>query len=133
MRAIFTIRPDLGIIGARLGILLLLTILLIWGYTVVRLHHHVVKETDMRISIRIRMYITEALLGCLLLFAVYFGLFITMNEWQGFVWNEWRGALDTNIYYLIAPEILIFVLLNTFFFIITAKLKKSWQKQSSLV
>lgn len=126
MRAIFTVRPDLGIIGARLGILLLLTILLIWGYTAMRLHHHVVKETDMRISIR--MYITEALLGCLLLFAVYFGLFITMNEWQGFVWNKWRGSFDTNIYYLIAPEILIFALLNTFFFIITAKLKKLWQK-----
>lgn len=125
MRAIFTVRPDLGIIGARLGILLLLTILLIWGYTAMRLHHHVVKETDMRI---IRMYITEALLGCLLLFAVYFGLFITMNEWQGFVWNKWRGSFDTNIYYLIAPEILIFALLNTFFFIITAKLKKLWQK-----
>lgn len=130
MRAIFTIRPDFSIIGARLGILLLLALLLIWGYTAVRLHH-TNKETDMRT--RIRMYITEALLGCLLLFAVYFGLFITMNEWQGFVWNEWRWSLNTNIYYLIAPEILIFALLNIFFFTITAKLKKSWQKQSSLV
>lgn len=130
MRAIFTIRPDFSIIGVRLGILLLLALLLIWGYTAVRLHH-TNKETDMRT--RIRMYITEALLGCLLLFAVYFGLFITMNEWQGFVWNEWRWSLNTNIYYLIAPEILIFALLNIFFFTITAKLKKSWQKQSSLV
>ena len=130
MRAIFTIRPDFSIIGARLGILLLLTLLLIWGYTAVRLHH-TNKETDMRT--RISMYITEATLGCLLLFAVYFGLFITMNEWQGFVWNEWRWSLNTNIYYLIAPEILIFALLNIFFFIITAKFKKSWQKQSSLV
>ena len=130
MRAIFTIRPNFSIIGARLGILLLLTLLLIWGYTAVRLHH-TNKETDMRT--RISMYMTEAILGCLLLFAVYFGLFITMNEWQSFVWDEWRWSLGSNIYYLLAPEILIFILLNTSFFIITAKLKKSWQKQSSLV
>lgn len=131
MRAIFTIRPDFDMIGIRFGILLLLTLLLVWGYTVVRLHHHAIKETDMRISIW--GHITEAILGCLLLFAVYFGLFITMNEWQSFVWDEWRLSRNTNIYYLIAPEILIFILLNTSFFIITAKLKKSWQKQSSLV
>lgn len=131
MRAIFTIRPDLSIIGARLGILLLLSILLIWIYTVVRLRYHSIEGVGMRTSIRI--YITEGLLGCLLLFAIYFGLFMTMNEWQGYVWNEWRWNLGINIYYLIAPEILTFILLNTSFFIITAKLQKSWQKQSSLV
>lgn len=131
MRSFFTIRPDLSMIGARLGILLLLAILLIWGYTVVRLRQHTMERVGMRTSIRI--YITEGLLGCLLLFAIYFGLFMTMNEWQGYVWNEWRWELDSNIYYLIAPEILIFILLNISFFIITAKLKKSWQKQSSLV
>ena len=131
MRAIFTIRPDFSMIGARLGILLLMILLLIWGYTVMRSHHHVFKGTDMRTSIR--MYMTEAILGCLLLFAIYFGLFMTMNEWQSFVWDEWRWSLGSNIYYLLAPEILIFILLNISFFIITAKLKKSWQKQSSLV
>lgn len=131
MRAIFTIRPDLGIISIRFGVLLLLTLLLIWLYTVLRLRHRATQETCMQTVVRLR--ITEALLGCLLLFAVYFGLFMTMNEWQSYVWDEWRWSLGSNIYYLIAPEILIFILLNTSFFIITAKLKKSWQKQSSLV
>jgi hypothetical protein len=39
------------------------------------------------------------------------------------VWDKWRWTLPANIYFMLLPEIILFISLNIFFFIQLSKLK----------
>ena len=123
MIEIFTINPFTTMLLARLGILLVLTLAFVWLYSVIRLHFSTFKKYNLRLTIKNSLI--ESLLVAILLFAVYFSLFITVNDWQRFVWDEWRWSFSGNIYFMLLPEILLFISLNILFIISIIKLKKS--------
>lgn len=106
----------------RLALLLVFTIIFMWIYVALRLHF----STDRRLGMRkqISIYFIEALLISVLLFAIYFGVFITVNEWQVFEWEDFVGAWFGGIYYMLLPEWLMFFLLVILFFVEVARLPK---------
>jgi hypothetical protein len=122
MSGIFTINPFPEMLLVRFGILLVFTTAFIWLYSVVRLHFSKSEKFSLRITIKNSLI--ESSLAAILLFALYFSLFITVNDWQRFVWDEWRWILAANIYFMLLPEIILFILLNIFFFTRISKLSK---------
>ena len=106
----------------RFGFLLLVLGIFMWSYVVFRLRTASAQRFEFKVSaIMSRM---EGLLCCILLFALYFGILITLNDWQSFEWLEWQSKADRNIYFMLLPEILTFIVLNVFFFIETKNLSK---------
>ena len=115
MREIFTINPFPLMILARLAILITFSGAFFWLYSVLRLHFS--KFEIFNLKVTVKNSFIESLLIAIVLFAGYFFLFLTLNGWQYFVWNEWRWTLTGNIYFMLLPEIILFTLLNIFFFI----------------
>ena len=112
MRSIFTINPFPEMILARFVILIVFTLALIWLYSFIRLRLSNYDKFNLKVSIN--NYLIESLLVTIVLFALYFSLFISVNDWQRFVWSEWRWAPAANIYFMLLPEIILFIFLNTF-------------------
>jgi hypothetical protein len=106
---------------ARLGVLLVLTVAFVWLYSVIRLNFSKFEKFNLKITVK--NCLVESSLAAILLFALYFSLFVTLNDWQRFVWDEWKWTLAANIYFMLLPEIILFITLNIFFFIQLSKLK----------
>jgi hypothetical protein len=123
MEEIFIINSFPTMLLARFGILLLLVLAFIWLYSAIRLHFSKSEKFNLRISTQNSLI--ESSLIAIVLFALYFSLFITMNEWQRFVWDEWRWTLAANIYFMLLPEIILFILLNILFFTRISNLSKT--------
>lgn len=122
MSGIFTINPFPLIILARFAILLLCTVAFMWLFTVIRFKFSKFEKFNLRISIKNTLL--ESSLAAIFAFSLYVSLFIILNDWQYFVWNQWRWNLASNIYYMLLPEIIIFLGLNIFFFISISNLSK---------
>jgi hypothetical protein len=122
MREIFIINTFPEMILARFGVLLVFSIAFIWVYSFIRLR--ITNNEKFSLKINIINCFIESLLLLIILFALYFSLFITVNDWQSYVWDEWRWAFVKNIYFLLLPEITLFSLLNIFFFIRIYSLSK---------
>ncbi len=123
MREIFIINPFPLIMLARFGILLLATVVFVWLYSVIRLHFSKFDKFSMKQSVKI--YLIESSLIAIILFAFYFSVFVTMNEWQRYVWHEWRWSFSDNIYFMLLPEIVMFISLNALFINSLLHLKKN--------
>ena len=126
MAGIFTINPFASLIATRFCIILLVVALIIWLVAVIM--SRVLQKSDkdnFPISVSIRKGIIWGIFVGLIIFAVYFGIFVTINEWQYYVWDEWRATLASNIYYMLLPEIVLFITLNIFLFVEIHKLSKS--------
>ena len=123
MAGIFTINPFGSIIAMRLCIIMLVAALIIWLVAVIMTR--VLKKSDkdnFPLSVSIRKGFIWGICVGLIIFAVYFGIFVTVNEWQYYVWDEWRSSLASNIYYMLLPEIILFITLNIFLFVEIHKL-----------
>lgn len=123
MTDVFTINPFFLLMAVRFGILLVLVVAFMWVYTIIRLHFSKFEKFSLVQSVK--NYLIESSLIAILLFVIYFSVFITTNEWQRYVWNEWRSTFARNIYYMLLPEIAIFISLNILFIIGLKKIKKS--------
>lgn len=121
MRQIFSLSSDWGLTSCRLLVLLVLLLLILWGYATLRISFWGNIGDSFRL--RTRMSFLEGILICMVLFALYFGFFITLNEWQCYSWNEFY--LDGEcIYIMIFPEILVFILINVIFGLVLRNFSK---------
>ena len=121
MRDIFTINPFFLLMSVRFCILLILAVFFMWLYSVGRLRYSRFEKLSLKQSVNICLI--ESSIIAILLLVMYFCIFITMNEWQRFVWLEWRWLFFRNIYYLLLPEIIMFFSLNVLFVFGLKKLK----------
>lgn len=121
MKEIFTLSAMPLLILWRFLILTAMSMFIVWFYSVIRIQFSKLKVNNLRISIKYS--ILEGLLLLFVFFSTYMIAFFYFNGWQRFVWDSWIWSY-TNTYFMIAPEIILFLLINILFFVQIATISK---------
>lgn len=121
MNEIFTLSAMPLLILWRFLILTAMSMFIVWLYSVIRIQLSKLKVNNLRISIKYS--ILEGLLLLIVFFAAYMIAFFYFNGWQRFVWDSWVWSF-TNTYFMIAPEIILFLLINILFWVQIATISK---------
>ena len=125
MKELFTLNALPQLVFGRMLILLLIAVLVIWLYSIVRIHFSKLVKSNLRLSIKYA--ILEGTLLCILLLGIYMVLFFYFNGWQRFVWDNWIWSW-VNTYFMLLPEIVVFIGLNIFYYVRLSNLSQIIKK-----
>jgi len=125
MKELFTLNALPQLVFGRMLILLLIAVLAIWLYSIVRMQFSKLVKSNLRLSMKYA--ILEGTLLCVLLLGIYMVLFFYFNGWQRFVWDSWVWSW-VNTYFMLLPEIIVFMGLNIFYSIRLSNLSQIIKK-----
>jgi hypothetical protein len=125
MKELFTLNALPQLVFGRMLILLLIAVLVIWLYSIVRIQFSKLVKSNLRLSIKYA--ILEGTLLCILLLGIYMVLFFYFNGWQRFVWDNWIWSW-VNTYFMLLPEIVVFIGLNIFYYVRLSNLSQIIKK-----
>ena len=125
MKELFTLNALPQLILGRMLILVLIAVVSIWIYSIVRMQFSKLVKNNLRLSMKYA--IIEGTLLCVLLLGIYMVLFFYFNGWQRFVWNTWVWSW-VNTYFMILPEIVVFIGLNIFYYVRLSNLSQIIKK-----
>lgn len=112
MKELFTLNATPPLIFGRMLILLLLSVAVIWLYSILRVHFSKLVKSNLRLSLKYA--VMEGTLLSILLLGIYMVPFFYFNGWQRFVWDTWVWSW-INTYFMLLPEIVVFIGLNIFY------------------
>jgi hypothetical protein len=113
MKELFTLNATPPLIFGRMLILLLLSVAVIWLYSILRVHFSKLVKSNLRLSLKYA--VMEGTLLSILLLGIYMVPFFYFNGWQRFVWDTWVWSW-VNTYFMLLPEIVVFIGLNIFYY-----------------
>jgi hypothetical protein len=125
MKELFTLNALPQLVFGRMLILLLIAVLAIWLYSIVRIQFSKLVKSNLRLSMKYA--ILEGTLLCVLLLGIYMVLFFYFNGWQRFVWDNWVWSW-VNTYFMLLPEIVVFIGLNIFYYVHLSNLSQIIKK-----
>lgn len=113
MKELFTLNATPTLIFGRMLFLLLIAVVAIWLYSMVRIQFSKLEKSNLRLSIKYA--VMEGTLLSILLLGIYMVFFFYFNGWQRFVWDSWVWSW-VNTYFMLLPEIVVFMGLNIFYY-----------------
>ena len=115
-----------GSIIGELFILLLISLFIVW--IVILFAANTKKMNKIGFKQRIKILGLNGLIGAMITFVIYFAVFVAINGKEAYNWGEF--PLDnTNTYYQILPQILLYILIITAFVNVSKKLKKELKRR----
>ncbi len=113
MKDLFTLNATPTLIFGRMLFLLFIAVVAIWLYSIFRIKFSKLEKSNLRLSMKYA--VMEGTLLSIVLLGIYMVPFFYFNGWQRFVWDSWVWSW-VNTYFMLLPEIVVFMGLNIFYY-----------------